>query len=89
VDVIEVLTNSGKVYEILFEGANAAGQKNRINLQYFRCQLNPASSTDWINTDDFLGNEVVAKVLSDPAKTGDGKSKYMRITKEVTAAQLP
>lgn len=89
VDVIEVLTNSGKVYEILFEGANAAGQKNRINLQYFRCQLNPAASTDWISTDDFLGNEVVAKVLSDPAKSGQGKSKYMRITKEVMPAQLP
>ncbi len=85
VDVIEALTNSGKVYEILFEGANAAGTKQRLNLQYFRCQLSPSASTDWISTDDFMGAEVVAKVLSDPAKVGAGKSKYMKIMKEVAA----
>lgn len=85
VDVIEALTNSGKVYEILFEGANAAGTKQRMNLQYFRCQLSPSASTDWISTDDFMGAEVVAKVLSDPAKVGAGKSKYMKIMKEVAA----
>ena len=85
VDVIEALTNSGKVYEILFEGANAAGTKQRVNLQYFRCQLSPAASADWISTDDFMGSEVTAKVLSDPAKVGAGKSKYMKIMKQVTA----
>lgn len=86
VDVIEALTNSGKVYEILFEGANAAGTKQRINLQYFRCQLSPAASADWISTNDFMGSEVVAKVLSDPSKVGAGKSKYLKIMKEVAAA---
>lgn len=85
VDVIEALTNSGTVVEFLFEGANAAGTKKRVNLQYFRCQLSPAASTDWISTDDFMGSEVTAKVLSDPAKVGVGKSKYMRIEKEVAA----
>lgn len=84
VDVIEALTNSGSVYEILFEGANAAGTKKRMNLQYFRCQLSPAASADWISTDDFMGSEVTAKVLSDPAKVGAGKSKYMKIMKETT-----
>jgi hypothetical protein len=83
VDVIEALTNSGTVVEFLFEGANAAGTKKRVNLQYFRCQLSPAASTDWISTDDFMGSEVTAKVLSDPKKVGAGKSKYMRIEKEV------
>lgn len=86
VDVIEALTNSGDVYEILFEGANAAGTKNRVNLQYFRCQLSPAASADWISTDDFMGSEVTAKVLSDPKKIGAGKSKYMRIMKETATA---
>lgn len=85
VDVIEALTNSGQVVEFLFEGANAAGTKQRLNLQYYRCQLSPAASTDWINTSDFMGSEVVAKVLSDPAKLGTGKSKYMKIMKEVPA----
>lgn len=86
VDIIEALTSSGEVYEFLFEGANAAGTKNRVNLQYFRCQLSPAASADWISTDDFMGSEVTAKVLSDPKKTGAGKSKYMRIMKETAAA---
>lgn len=86
VDVIEVLTNSGGVYEFLFEGANAAGTKLRVNLQYFRCQLSPAASADWISGDDFLGSEVTAKVLSDPSKVGAGKSKYMKIMKEVNPA---
>jgi hypothetical protein len=86
VDVIEALTNSGQVYEFLFEGANAAGTKKRMNLQYFRCQLSPAASADWISTDDFMGSEVTAKVLSDPAKVGAGKSKYMKIMKETTDA---
>lgn len=85
VDVIEALTNSGGTFEFLFEGANAAGTKQRMNLQYFRCQLSPAASAAWISTDDFMGTEMVAKVLSDPAKTGAGKSKYMKIMKEVTA----
>ncbi|NWD49021.1 hypothetical protein [Pseudomonas gingeri] len=85
VDVVEALTNSGKIFEFLFEGANAAGTKKRINLQYFRCQLSPAASSNWISADDFMGGEVVAKVLSDPAKVGQGKSKYMKIIKEVTA----
>jgi hypothetical protein len=85
VDVIEALTNSGKVVEFLFEGANAAGTKKRLNLQYFRCQLSPAASTDWISADDFMGSEVAVKVLSDPKKVGAGKSKYMRIEKEVEA----
>lgn len=86
VDVVEALTNSGKIYEFLFEGANAAGTKQRLNLQFFRCQLSPSASANWISTDDFMGGEVVAKVLSDPAKVGAGKSKYMKIMKEVTPA---
>lgn len=86
VDVIEALTNSGGVFEFLFEGASAAGTKLRVNLQYFRCQLSPAASSDWISTEDFMGSEVTAKVLSDPTKTGANKSKYMKIMKEVAPA---
>lgn len=82
VDVIEALTNSGKTFEFLFEGENAAGTQKRIEARYFRCRLNPASQQDWINADDFMGFEATAKVLSDPTKIGGGTSKYFRIKKE-------
>lgn len=86
VDVIEALTNSGKVFEFLFEGENAAGTQKRIECRYWRCRLNPASQQDWINTDDFLQSQATAKVLSDPSRLGAGKSKYFRIRKEKAAA---
>ncbi|WP_240112311.1 hypothetical protein [Pseudomonas aeruginosa] len=83
VDVIEALTNSGKTFEFLFEGENAAGTQRRIQARYFRCRLNPSSQQDWINTEDFLAAEATAKVLMDPAKVGAGKSKYFNIKKEL------
>ncbi|MDF3932148.1 hypothetical protein [Pseudomonas citronellolis] len=86
VDVIEALTNSGKVFEFLFEGENAAGTQKRIECRYWRARLNPANQQDWINTDDFLQSQATAKVLMDPTKVGAGKSKYCRIKKEKAAA---
>lgn len=86
VDVVEALTNSGKVFEFLFEGENAAGTQKRIECRYWRCRLNPASQHDWINVDDFLQSQATAKVLSDPTKIGAGKSKYCRIKKERAVA---
>lgn len=83
VDVIEALTNSGEVFEFLFEGENAAGTQKRIEARYWRCRLNPASQQDWINTDDFMQSQATAKVLLDPSKVGAGVSKYFRIKKEL------
>lgn len=83
VDVVQALTNSGKTFEVLFEGANAAGTQKRIEARYYRVRLNPASSFDWINTEDFLGAETTGKVLLDNTKVGSGLSKYCRIRKEV------
>lgn len=86
VDVIEALTNSGKVFEFLFEGENAAGTQQRVDARFFQCRLNPATQMDWINTEDFGGFEATAKVLRDSSKVGQGTSKYFRIRKEVTPA---
>jgi len=86
VDVIEALTNSGLELELLFEGANAAGTKKRIEARFWKCRLNPAASQDWLSTEDFMGAESTCKVISDPTKVGDAKSKYFRIKKEKAAA---
>ena len=83
VDVVQALTNSGRTFEILFEGANATGTQRRIEARYFRVRLNPASSFDWINTEDFMGAETTGKVLLDSSKIGSGLSRYCRIRKEV------
>lgn len=86
VDVIEALTNSGKTFEFLFEGENAAGTQKRVEARFFLCRLNLATTMDWINTEDFGGFEATAKVLRDDSKVGAGVSKYFRIKKELVAA---
>ncbi len=86
VDVIEALTNSGKTFEFLFEGENAAGTQKRVEARFFMCRLNLATSMDWINTEDFGAFEATAKVLRDDSRVGAGTSKYFRIKKEKAAA---
>lgn len=86
VDVIEALTNSGKTFEFLFEGENAAGTQKRVEARFFQCRLNLATSMDWINTEDFGAFEATAKVLRDDSRVGAGTSKYFRIKKEKAAA---
>ncbi|MCY1307756.1 hypothetical protein D9M70_577100 [compost metagenome] len=86
VDVIEALTNSGKVFEFLFEGENAAGTQKRVEARFWQCRLNPATQMDWISADDFGGFEATAKVLRDNSKVGAGTSKYFRVRKELAAA---
>lgn len=86
VDVIEALTNSGKTFEFLFEGENAAGTQKRVEARFFQCRLNLATTMDWINTEDFGAFEATAKVLRDDTRVGAGTSKYFRIKKEKAAA---
>lgn len=86
VDVIEALTNSGKTFEFLFEGENAAGTQKRVEARFFMCRLNLATTMDWINTEDFGAFEATAKVLRDDNRVGAGTSKYFRIKKEKAAA---
>ncbi|PTQ70354.1 hypothetical protein [Pseudomonas sp. GV071] len=85
-DVVEALTNSGKTFELLFEGENAAGTQLRVDARFFQCRLNPATQMDWINTEDFGGFEATAKVLRDNSKVGAGTSKYFKVRKELAAA---
>lgn len=86
VDVIEALTNSGKTFEFLFEGENAAGTQKRVEARFFMCRLNLATTMDWISTEDFGGFEATAKVLRDNTKVGAGTSKFFRVKKELAAA---
>jgi hypothetical protein len=85
-DEIEALTNSGKEWEILFEGANAVGTKKRVNNLYFRVKFGIAESLDWISVEDFMGMQSNCEVLADATRSGAGVSPYMKVMKEKAAA---
>jgi hypothetical protein len=84
-DEIEALVDSGQEWEIMIEGQNGAGTRGRINPRFWRCKFAPAETLDWLGTDDFMGMTVAAEVLADPTR-GTGKSAYMKIQKEKSAA---
>lgn len=80
-DEIEAITNSGEEWELMFEGANAVGQKGKINAHYWRVRFGLAESMDFISVDDFMGQTVTAEVLADNSR-GAGRSAYMKINKQ-------
>lgn len=86
-DEIEALTNSGEEWELMFEGANAAGTKGKINAFYWRVRFGLAESIPFISVDDFIGFTVNGEVLADSSR-GTGKSAYMRINKQKNVPQV-
>lgn len=86
VDLVEALTNSGEKLEIIYEGENGVGSGGRLIDRYFICKMNPAATSDWINTDDYGGMESTLSVLRDDSKVGAGTSKYWKTMKERVAA---
>lgn len=86
-DAVEVLTNSGKEWYLLFEGSNAVGQKGRFNGHYWRVKFQPTESRDVIGVEDFMSLPAVCEVLREDSRaTGDAKSGYARLDKEKVAA---
>jgi|MDSZ01.2.fsa_nt_gb hypothetical protein len=87
-DEIEAITNSGEEWELMFEGANAVGQKGKINAHYWRVRFGLAESMDFISVDDFMGQTVTAEVLADNSR-GAGRSAYMKINKQKNVPVAP
>lgn len=87
-DEIEAITNSGEEWELMFEGANAVGQKGKINAHYWRVRFGLAESMDFISVDDFMGQTVTAEVLADTGR-GAGRSAYMKINKQKNVPAAP
>src|SRR5690606_23387058 len=87
-DAVEVLTNSGKEWYLLFEGSNAVGQKGRFNGHYWRVKFQPTESRDVIGVEDFMSLPAVCEVLREDSRAmGDSKSAYARLDKERMAAE--
>ena len=82
-DEIELLTNSGQEWYLLFEGANAVGQKGKFNAHYWRVKFSPTESRDVLGNEDFMTMTVRAEVLREDSRaTSDAKSAYGKLQKQ-------
>lgn len=84
-DLIEALTSSAPVLEMVYAGVNEAGvvvangeQRVASRVELFRVQLGAGKSWGLIDKD--LGTlEVEGEVLVDPTKSGAGTSRFFRV----------
>ncbi|WP_052081021.1 hypothetical protein [Pseudomonas sp. ML96] len=82
-DEIELLTNSGDEWYLLFEGANAVGEKGKFNAHYWRVKFSPTESRDVLGNEDFMTMTVRAEVLREDSRaTSDAKSAYGKLQKQ-------
>lgn len=79
-DEVEVLTNSGEEFYILFEGTNAVGEKGKFNAHYWNVKFSPTESRDVIGVEDFMGLQLTCEVQREESRaTGDAKSAYAKL----------
>lgn len=74
--VIEALTNSGKEYELIFNGLNENDGSNPLRQTIYRVSL-PYRGMSMIG-DDFGKLDMTASVLADTSIVGAGLSQYMK-----------
>lgn len=79
--VVEALVNSGKEYEMYFDGLNEARSSKRFSVRAWRVRLGAAGDLGLI-ADDYAGLELTGKLLKDTTITGTNISQYFRITQE-------
>lgn len=77
-NVLEMLTNSGDSYRLVFEGLNEARSDAQVIVELYRNKFDPTSGLGLIS-DDFASLSLTGSVLKDTSKTGAGISKYMNI----------
>lgn len=75
---VDGILNTGSEYSISFVGFNTANNDSPVVLDVFKVKSSPASVS--FIADDFATQELVFEVLKDDSKTGDGVSKYFKIT---------
>lgn len=77
--VMQAMVNSGKEYELLFEGLNEAESDTPVIVHAFRVKFAPAQAINFIG-DDFAALELTGTALQDATKNGVGISKYWKAT---------
>lgn len=74
-NVVQALTQSGKEYEIVFEGLNEARSGKPFVVKVFRGKLGAAQNLALLG-DDYAALELTGKLLKDTTKTGANISQY-------------
>jgi hypothetical protein len=77
--VMQAMVNSGKEYELLFEGLNEAESDSPVIVHAYRVKFAPAQAINFIG-DDFAALELTGTALQDANKIGTGVSQYWKAT---------
>jgi hypothetical protein len=76
-DVVQAIVNSGKEYELLFDGLNEARSGKRTRVRVHRTKIGAATDLGLIG-DEYAALEATGKVLKDLTITGAGLSQYFK-----------
>ncbi|MCK4517802.1 hypothetical protein KAT92_03440, partial [Candidatus Babeliales bacterium] len=85
IDIVEALIDSGKEYELFFDGINEAQSGAPHTMEVFKIKFSPAQTLTMISESDFVGLELTGELLIDTSKTGVGISKYYKKKKQTAA----
>lgn len=77
-DVVQALVNSGKEYELVFDGLNEARSGKRVRVTAYRIKAGALANLALIG-EDYGVAEITGKLLKDTAKTGAGVSQYFKV----------
>ncbi len=77
-DVVQALVNSGKEYEIVFDGLNEARSGKRTRVTAHRVKIGAAKDIGLIG-EDYAALEVTGKLLKDSTKNGTSVSQYFKV----------
>jgi hypothetical protein len=77
-DRVQALVNSGKEYEMVFDGLNEARSGKRTRVSAYRVKIGAAQNLGFVG-DEYAALEVTGKVLKDTSKIGAGVSQYFKV----------
>lgn len=77
-DVVQALVDSGKEYEMVFDGLNEARSGKKTIVHAYRIKLGALADLALIG-DEYAAAQVTGKVLKDSTKTGAGISQYFKV----------
>lgn len=77
-DLVQALVNSGKEYELLFDGLNEARSGKRTRVNAYRVKIGALQNLSLIG-EEYASLEVTGKLLKDTSKNGAGVSQYFKV----------
>lgn len=77
-DIVQAIVNSGKEYELLFDGLNEARSGKRTRVRAWRVKVGALAQLALIG-EEYAAMEVTGKLLKDTSITGAGLSQYFKV----------